>query len=265
MGPLTPGTPVPPNHDLVRVYWAQVTDCDPGLFDLLDAVERARHANYRRAVDADRFLLGVAMVRTVAGRYLGCSPRSVTVDRRCPDCDRPHGKVLLPGSDLQLSVSHSGDLVGLACHLGASVGLDVEPLDRLDTGFGKDVATGLTEQVLAPSERDCLADLDASDRLSGFLRYWTRKEALVKATGDGLRVDLRGLVVSGPGQPPAVLESRHLPGDELTLYDLVAAPGHVAALAVRRRHPVRVEELPARPLLDTWDRPLSRNPGSGLP
>jgi 4'-phosphopantetheinyl transferase len=235
--------------EAVRIYWARVEDCDPDLLGLLNPVERTRHAGYRREVDANRFLLGAAMVRIVAGRHLDQPPRDVTVERRCPDCDRPHGKVVLPGSDLELSVSHSGDLVGLACHVGAAVGLDVEHLDRFDNRLDSDLDSGLVQHVLAPTEQHRLDSLGPGQRQAGFLRYWTRKEALLKATGDGLRVDLRGLVLSGPDQPPVLLESRHLPPAGLTLYDLAAAPNHVGALAVRRDHPVRVTEHPADLLL----------------
>jgi 4'-phosphopantetheinyl transferase len=240
-----------PNRDVVQVYWARLADADPRLIDLLDPVERGRHAGYRHAEDANRFLLGAALVRIVAGRHLGCPPATVRLDRSCPDCDRPHGKVALPDSDLELSVSHSGDLVGLACHVGAAVGLDVEHIGRFDHRTPTSPEPGLVDYVLTTSERVAFDNLEPDRRLPGFLRYWTRKEALLKATGDGLRVDLRSLVLSGPDDPPAVLESSRLPGSELTLYDLAAAPDHVAALAVHRRQPVDIAELPAGPLLAT--------------
>ncbi|HEX2419909.1 MAG TPA: 4'-phosphopantetheinyl transferase superfamily protein [Micromonosporaceae bacterium] len=247
--PVNRTEPIRPEQDVVQVYWARLADADPRLLDLLNVVERDRHAGYRRPEDADRFLLGAAMVRIVAGRHSDRPPATVIVDRSCPDCDRPHGKVALPGSDLELSVSHSGDLVGLACHAGSAIGLDVEHLDRFNNRAGASPEPGLVDYVLTDSERSHLDTLNPDHRLRGFLRYWTRKEALLKATGDGLRVDLRSLVLSGPDDPPALLESSRLPRSELTLYDLTAAPDHIAALAVRQTHPVRIVELPADPLL----------------
>jgi len=235
--------------EAVRVYWAKVDDCDPKLLTLLSPVERTRHTGYRREADANRFLLGAAMVRIVAGHHLGQPPQDVTVERRCPDCDRPHGKTVLPGSDLELSISHSGDLVGLACHVGAAVGLDVEHLDRFNHRLDSDLDSGLVQHVLSTAEQHRLDKLGPDERLPGFLRYWTRKEALLKATGHGLRVELRGLVLSGPDEPPTILESSHVSRSELTLYDLAAAPDHVGALAVRRDHHVSVTEHPADSLL----------------
>lgn len=235
--------------EAVRVYWAKVDDCDPKLLTLLSPVERTRHAGYRREVDANRFLLGAAMVRIVAGHHLGQPPQDVIVERRCPDCDRPHGKTVLPDSDLELSISHSGDLVGLACHVGAAVGLDVEHLDRFNHRLDSDLDSGLVQHVLATAEQHRLDRLGPDERLPGFLRYWTRKEALLKATGHGLRVELRGLVLSGPDEPPTILESSHVSRAELTLYDLAAAPSHVGALAVRRDRQMRVTEHPADSLL----------------
>ena len=84
-------------------------------------------AAYARQEDKDRFLLGCAVTRRVLGIQLMIPPSDVRLDRTCEDCGRPHGKVKVEG--MQLSVSHSGDLIGVAFHPTAPVGLDVEKVD----------------------------------------------------------------------------------------------------------------------------------------
>jgi len=100
--------------------------------------------------------------------------------------------------------------------------VDVERLDghRDIEALGRVVLAG-SERADARSERD-------------FLRAWTRKEAVTKATGDGLRIPFSEVVVSGPGEPPRVLAWPYPdPPDSLSLIDLDPPPGYLAALAVR--------------------------------
>ncbi|MPZ24345.1 MAG: 4'-phosphopantetheinyl transferase superfamily protein [Dehalococcoidia bacterium] len=216
----------------VQIYWSNLRECDQEMKRLIDAAERYRYASFPHPADADRFLLSASLVRCIAGGYCSRPPRQILVDRRCARCGAPHGKPRILGSQLQLSVSHSADWVGVACHIGAEVGLDVEHAHQRDLDQ-------LVEHVLAPQERELFLRLEPADRPWGFLRFWTRKEAVVKATGDGLGVDPKNVVVSGPKQPPTLLSREFKP---MRLYDLSAQPGHVAALAVRRAAHLNVEE-----------------------
>jgi 4'-phosphopantetheinyl transferase len=230
------------------VWWAELDEARAEWIDLLDAAERDRLAAYRRAEDRDRFLLGCAVVRHVLGATLGVPPKDVPLDRRCPDCGRPHGRVRLAGGGPgapAVSVSHSGRWVAVAAHRGGPVGIDVEQVRDLD-------AEGLGDITLAPDERRALDDLADGRRVEAFVRLWCRKEAIVKSTGDGLRASLAEIVVSGPDEPAALVSwpSRpHLVGG-LFLHDLSPRPGHAACLAVHAAEPVDVVERPAADLLD---------------
>jgi 4'-phosphopantetheinyl transferase len=236
-------------QDGVCQVWTARAEARPGLEPLLDDVERGRMAAYLRAEDRTRFLLGCAIVRRLLGAHLGIDPAAVPLDRSCPDCSRPHGKVRLrDGADpVQVSVSHSGEYVLVAGHRDAPVGIDVERIDPdLDT-------RQLAGTVLAPDETSQLDTVPETDRALGFTTYWTRKEALVKATGDGLRSVLAGVVVSGPDQPPALLR---WPGREdligrVRLHDLPVGAGHVASLAILSERPVEVRQLDATELIET--------------
>lgn len=209
----------------VEVWWARIGQARPEFVADLNAVERERYAAYRRDADKARFLLGVTMVRRLLGARMSLPPANVVLDRACRDCGKPHGKVRAEGAEL--SVTHSGDWIGLAIGT-APVGLDVEQIDpELDID-------GVAGMSLAPEE---LAELaKAPDKPSAFATYWTRKEALLKATGDGIG-KLQSVVVSAPNQPPAVVR---WDGGPVQLADLAVGAGYAAALAVLSAEPLNV-------------------------
>lgn len=217
-----------------HVWWARPTDASPWLATLFNHDERQRLAALRQQLDRDRFSVGCALVRLLAGTYLGQAPAEVRVHRGCRECGKPHGKPRLvspSATDLQLSVSHAGDRVVVAYTRGAPIGVDVEPL-----GLEVDV-DALIDLAASLKEARALATLEPQDRARAFMVLWTRKEALLKATGQGLKVALSKVVVSMPGEPPRLLAWLAEPNDVsgVSMYDLDLGPGHVASLAVLGR------------------------------
>ena len=100
-----------------------------------------------------------------------------------------------------------------------------------------------------------LHESERAPDLPSFFTYWTRKESVTKATGEGLRVVLTGLRVSGPEEPPAVLAYPGRAQLPAAMVDLHPGAGYKGALTVLTTGPVRVEEQPARALLvpqKTW-------------
>ncbi|MDQ5822029.1 MAG: 4'-phosphopantetheinyl transferase superfamily protein, partial [Actinomycetota bacterium] len=219
-----------PEHGQAHVWWAGRRDASPALERLLDADERTRLSAYRRGEDRQRFLVGCALAKTVLGGYRDLRPEEVRFSRTCPRCGKPHGKPQLPdadGCELELSISHSGEVVAVAVAPGASVGIDVEELilrPRMEE---------LVSTALSARETRQLSDLSPGERERGFLVYWTRKEAVAKAAGLGLAVSPDKIVVSGPVEPPQLLS---WPVDDrparVTLFDLRPQGGGAAALAV---------------------------------
>ncbi|MFF5258397.1 4'-phosphopantetheinyl transferase family protein [Actinomadura viridis] len=215
----------------VTVWWAALGDARPGLVAFLDPVERARRERYLHDADRDRFTLGVVLSRMAAGARLGVPPEAVPLTRACRDCGEPHGPPAVAGGP-HLSVSHSGDRVAVAVSPYGPVGVDVEEDGR--------IGEGVAAQLLADDEPRADA--------AGLLAYWTRKEALLKVTGDGLRVPLTDVHVSAPHAPPRLLawDGRpDLPG-RIAMRVLDPGPGHAACLALLD-HPagVPVRERPA--------------------
>jgi 4'-phosphopantetheinyl transferase len=240
------------------VWWARRQDGSGRLAALLDETERRRWAAYRRPEDRERFLAGCALAKAALARYTGQRPADVRFDRTCGQCGQPHGKPVLAGDGarpggpvpggpvpggpvpggpepggIAHSVAHSGDLVVVAV-AAAPVGVDVEQLDgrrRPLGGHGDPEA--LAELVLSAAERAALAAVPADARARAFLVAWTRKEAVTKATGDGLRAAFSDVVVAADAGPPRVASWPYpRPPAEVSLLDLEAAAGYVAALAV---------------------------------
>ncbi|MET7621467.1 4'-phosphopantetheinyl transferase superfamily protein [Streptomyces sp. NPDC005408] len=191
---------------------------------ILDAEESTRLAAFVRDADRDSYAVAHVMLRRLLGEQLGQAPEAVTLTREpCTSCGGPHGRPVVPGSPVHFSLSHTSGLVMIALAT-AQVGIDVERVPD-DPGVVADVAA-----QLHPRERTELAALSAADHATAFARCWTRKEALLKATGVGLNEDV-ALTYVGAGPQPAVTA-------DWLLADLPADRGYTAAVAVRLTTPV---------------------------
>jgi 4'-phosphopantetheinyl transferase len=218
---------VPAAEDgVVQVWWARRDGPGRTRTDLLQARERQRRDDFRMPADQDRYTTGVAIGRIALGALTGTEPAALVLDRSCPDCDRWHGRPRLPGSPLRISVSHSGEWVVVALATGLELGADVE---RLATRVQP---LQLAETVLTPEEGAALRALPAARHMEAFITAWTRKEAALKATGDGLRTPLTGIVVSGWSQPAALIGYRDRPEvvAAARMYDLDAPDDYRASL-----------------------------------
>jgi 4'-phosphopantetheinyl transferase len=214
-----------------HTWWARADDAHPSLQALLDADERQRLLALRQPADRDRFLVACSLTRLVLAGYLDLTPAMVRLSRTCERCCKPHGKPrLAPPAPvpIELSVSHSGNRIAVAFAWARAVGVDVE---QLRPGVPVDE---LVRHVLMPEEAEQLRSLEGAERTAGFLTYWTRKEAVVKALGHGLAVEPRSFSVSGPGEPPRLgfWPPQPLLPTELSLHDLSPDGGYVGSLAV---------------------------------
>nr|ASV46759.1 4-phosphopantetheinyl transferase [uncultured bacterium] len=96
------------------VRWSPPLPAEPRFLALLDDVEQGRYTGYRQDIDKRRFLTGRVLAKTVTAERLGVAVEDVTFDATCADCGKPHGRPRVPGAPLMLSISHSGDLIGVA-------------------------------------------------------------------------------------------------------------------------------------------------------
>ncbi len=200
----------------------------PALEALVAPAELERAGRILPAADRARFLLARALLRSVLGGETGADPRALAIETL------PHGKPVLrenPGN-LHFNLSHAHRYVMLAVGRDRELGVDIEYL-------GRPVATlELAQRYCTPMENAILRPMAGTARKHQFLRFWTRKEAFLKATGRGLTVPLRTIDVSArPGdedEDPVVrvrIIGDPAPASPWAVEDLAAPPRYAAALA----------------------------------
>lgn len=211
---------------LVEIRTTRIVD-NAALRDLLDPSELERAD---RKSDPLPFVGAHALMRTVLGERLGVDPVSLQFERHCPTCGtNQHGKPRITGHlDLHMSLSYTDRLAVLALSEDGEVGVDVEDLTEADFD-------GFEAVTLAAEEATGFEGYQGDELLAARAQVWARKEAVLKATGDGLVVDPTEVVVTGPGQPAALLgwHSEHDAPDPIALADVpLAQPDHRAAVAL---------------------------------
>jgi 4'-phosphopantetheinyl transferase len=192
----------------------------------LSADEKERSSRFRFARDRDRFVGARGLLREILAPYLNASPRRLSFGYSA------HGKPFLAGeehSPLRFNVSHSFDAMLLAIAHMREVGVDVEGVRNISPAMDE-----IGDTVLSEPEKQALARFDGEDKRTNFLRFWTLKEAYIKADGRGVSLPLERIDVSAPEGRVAVLneatgEWRTCP--RWKLRTLTPVPGYVAALA----------------------------------
>lgn len=195
-----------------------------------DELTRAARFHFRR--DRDRFVAARGALRGILGRYVGAEPRLLRFSYD------HYGKPSLRGEDsrdgLRFNVSHSGGVALYALARGREVGVDVELVREEFAGF--DIA----ERFFSEREVSALRALPPREHARAFFDCWTRKEAYIKARGEGLSHPLHRFAVSlAPGEAAALLWTGEDPR-EAARWSLVALPlgeSYRAALAVEGEAP----------------------------
>lgn len=204
----------------------QSTGTLAALSALLDGDERRRAERYHFARDRQRFIAARGALRLVLAGYLGCEPQDVAFVLG------GHGKPRIAdrhGTPLCFNLSTSQDWALLAVTPGREVGVDVEYID------GRRADREIARRWFAPGEVQALEALEGAAWLRGFFTCWTRKEAFVKATGEGLSRPLDSFEVSvAPGGPSPLLRVLEdgPSGTAWRMTDLPEVPGYATALVV---------------------------------
>ncbi len=211
--------------------WKASVDLSPlsvqGLARTLSEDERARAGRFSFEQDRRRFIARRGVLRAILGRYLRMAPWALEFRYG------PYGKPALSsaagGSALRFNVSHADGVALYGVTSGREMGIDLE---RVRSDFPGE---GIAERFFSHAEAERLRTLSRGSRPMAFFTCWTRKEAYVKAKGEGLSALLDQFDVSlGPGDPAVLVSTAGDPQEAArwSLQDLPAGPGYVAAVAV---------------------------------
>jgi 4'-phosphopantetheinyl transferase len=229
-----------------QIWWANTVEPRPHLISLLNSEEQKKLSQFRREHDRSLYLVAHAIARIVLADYLDIEPQQIVFTTVCKHCGGPHGKprICASSTPFELSISHSGEMAVVAFTRGIRVGVDIEHIGHRDDD------SAIAELILSPSEHLVFAGLSRTEHNVFLRRYWTRKEAILKATGDGLLVPPNSLTVSSPLEPPQLTSCTYLPFlTELTyLNDLTLHTGYIGCLATLDK-PLKVVEREAANIL----------------
>lgn len=216
--------------------WRASLDVSPETSARLQATlsddECRRSARFRFERDRRRFVAAHGVLRALLGNYLQ------TPADRVRYVYNAFGKPgLSPEFDgrLAFNLSHSGDLALVAIAADARLGIDLERIR------GQADYADIARYFFSAAEADQLSALPEPLCADAFLACWTKKEAYLKACGNGLAGQLDGFSVpltTDPGEGPANLDGASgeiAPERPWSLYTLQPAPGYIGALAIEGR------------------------------
>ena len=209
------------SDDEIHVWCVELDEAGEvaALAACLSADERERASGLLSGTHQRRFVVARGMLRQFLGRYLGQAPDAVAFSRGA------HGKPFLPEGGLHFNVSHSHELALYAIACNREVGVDVEWM-RPQVAHEQ-----IAARFFSLEEQEALAQVPDEQRRAAFYNIWTRKEAYVKARGDGIAAGLGTFAVS-LGAEATLLRSDE-GRDEVERWKLMAlepADGYVAAL-----------------------------------
>ena len=224
--PAPGGINLPP--DEVHVWMARLDQPEAIVADhrtILSTDERARADRFHFEKDRTAYTVARAALKSLLGRYLGVGATAIQFQYSS------HGKPYLEQSanigGLSFNISHSHKLALLAFAVGRQVGVDVE---RIRADFA---TLEIAERFFSKSEVAALLAQPAEQQADCFFNCWTRKEAYIKAIGEGLSCPLHRFDVTlGPNEPARLLATRVDSQDasQWSMHNLDVGPGYKAAV-----------------------------------
>ena len=207
--------------------WRCCLDLDSDRVDkyaaLLSGDEKQRAERYAIETKRNQFIVGRGFLRRTLGLMLDTNPRGFVFHYG------PKGKPSLPSEPLlRFNLSHAGRWAILAVGLGREVGIDIEQIRP------RPHLLAMAERFFAREEIQSIVSTESSDLTRTFYTCWCRKEAILKAAGEGIWMGLDTFAVTArPDQPPELIRL-NWPGQEDRTWSLADIPidhEHAAALA----------------------------------
>jgi 4'-phosphopantetheinyl transferase len=221
--------PIRPERECFVHLWRCRLDLSPTIEPLLRSVletaECERADRFHRSQDRLSWIVSRSALRVVLAQYMGQDPAMIRFTSNA------YGKpALAPDARIRFNLAHTDGLALIAVTRDQEIGVDLE-LVSPTFDF-----TEIVDHIFTPGERAQLSALPDEQRRAGFYHGWTRKEAFIKAVGEGVSFGLDCVTVSlDPEQAPRLLAIRRpdFAATEWSLYDLDLGPGYVGTLALQ--------------------------------
>jgi 4'-phosphopantetheinyl transferase len=190
--------------------------------------ERSRAGRFYFRHDRERFIVARGILREILGRYLSRAPESLSFSYSS------YGKPALVSESgaeaIRFNISHSHGTALYVVTRGRELGVDLELIrDGLEI-------EQIAERFFSRAEVSALCALPTQIRRRAFFLCWTRKEAYIKARGEGLSLPLDQFEVSlVPGEPAALMSAQRDEAFRWSLRELFPAADYAAALAIEGR------------------------------
>jgi 4'-phosphopantetheinyl transferase len=177
---------------------AVTTDILKNFAAILSPAESERAKKFKFDKHRNRFIAGRGAMRVILGKYLDATPADIRFV--CLANGKPDLVEGFEGAGLHFNLSHTEDLALLAVTRVGRIGVDVEcvrPIKNVDE---------LVARFFSPRENEIFQKVPDKDKPAAFFNLWTRKEALLKATGEGITKSLSLVEVSFlPGEAARLL------------------------------------------------------------
>lgn len=195
--------------------------------ELLDAYERSRVERLRFKRHKNHFIASHAGLRRCLSAVTGQAPDALKIvgpEHEKPQLVRRHPDK----AACFFNLSHSGRIALVGVSQDGPVGVDVEVLRDLPD------VDSVARQVFRDEEMAALAALPPEQKTRGFFRAWTRKEAVIKTTGEGFRADLKsfGVTLDSDQEASFLCEPGAVAGSTWGLAHASVGPGAVGAVAM---------------------------------
>lgn len=196
----------------------------------LTADESARANRFHHQRDRRRYVVARGILRAILGRYLAMEPHQLRFSYN--DFGKPALSQESKIEDIQFNLSHTDGTALYAVTYGRRIGVDIESVRPIVE------SEQIAEQFFSSAEVADLCKIREEVKDRAFFNCWTRKEAYIKAKGEGISLPLNQFSVSMSPEEPAAITSIKGTGDEpsrWSLRDLNVGSGYAAALAVEGR------------------------------
>ncbi len=220
----------------IHLWWAYIPRLETGGEEwekLLSRQERQKMKRFHFPLDRVRFSITRGIVRLLAGRYLNLAPGRINFRHG------PYGKPELQGPGgafFSFNISHAHYVVVFACATLRRLGVDVEHIRPLPD------LPEIVNYCFHPREKTALNCLSPVNRQQAFFECWTRKEAFVKATGEGLSRSLTSFFISpdsDSNDSPLRVTGAGINSTDWALRTFTPFPGYAGALVCERQvHPL---------------------------